>query len=133
MDGFTLKIVTPDGNKYSGQAESLIVRTSEGDICILKNHADFVGTVDVSAVKIKTADGERHAACSAGFITVSKNDVDFIATTFEFSDEIDVVRAEAAKQRAEAIIANKNTDQNIAVAEMKLKRALIRLQVAKYK
>ena len=130
MEGFKLRVVSPDGVMFDGYADSIILRGTEGDLCIQKNHADFTTTFGVTPVRIKTGDDERSAACSNGFLTVSKNIVTLVATTFEFADMIDLDRAVQAKERAEKIIESKVADQNIALAEMKLKRALVRIGVA---
>ena len=133
MDGFKLRVVSPDGVLFDGSADSITLRGTEGDFTIQKDHADFTTTFGVTPVRIKIGDDERSAACSDGFITVSKNIVTLVATTFEFSDMIDLDRAKQAKERAEKIIETKSADQNIALAEMKLKRALVRISVAEGK
>ena len=131
MMEFKLEIITPDGTFFDGMAESLLVRTSIGDVCILARHTDYLTTIDIGSVKIKTASDERFASVMGGFLTVTDGNVKIIATTAEFAEDIDVSRAEMAKARAEAIIQNKESDKDIALAELKLKRALNRISVSK--
>jgi len=133
MDGFLLRIVTPDGKEFEGEAESLIVRSVSGDVCILKNHAEFVTTIDVSLVRIRFNGKEKVAACSSGFLNVANNVVNLVATTFEFADDIDLSRAISAKERAEKTLAAKEDQEKIRLAEMKLKRALVRINAAEQK
>jgi len=70
------------------------------------------------------------AACGGGFLSVEKGEVRLVATTFEYADEIDVARAEAAKARAEARIAAATEERDIKLARAKLSRALNRLHIA---
>ena len=65
-----------------------------------------------------------------GFRSVEKGEVRLVATTFEYADEIDVARAEAAKARAEARIAAATEERDIKLARAKLSRALNRLHIA---
>ena len=133
MRSFHLDVVTPDGSAFSGEAESLLVRTDSGDVEILAGHADYLAALSVGRARIKTADGERAAAISGGFLSVDKKSVKLIATTFEFADEIDVNRAKAAKENAEAAITKAKNDREIAVAKAKLARAMSRISIAERK
>lgn len=131
MREFKLKIITPDGPFFSGNIYSLLARCSSGDVCILAGHTDYLTPIDFGSVKIKDKNGEKYAAVMGGFLTVTNGEATIIATTAEFAENIDVQRAERAKKRAEKIIQNKENDKDIALAELKLKRALNRLGVSK--
>lgn len=131
MSAFTLKIVTPDGEKFSGEAKSILVRTDNGDVQILRGHADYFATLGTGRAKITLDSGdERLAACSGGFISVLGGEVNLVATTFEYSDEIDISRAEDAKARADAAIKAASDDKLLRVAKAKLARAVNRISVA---
>ena len=81
--------------------------------------------------KLTLKDGSsRTAAVSGGFILVSKGETKVVATTFEFSDEIDVERANRAKQKAEEALKNAKDDKSIELAKAKLLRAISRINVA---
>lgn len=129
MRSFPLEIVTPDGSVYSGEAESLLVRTADGDIEILAKHADFLATLGIGRTRILKNGEEMLAAAAGGFISVQGGVVKMVATTFEFADDIDLARAKAAKENAELAIARANDQKAIALAEAKLKRALNRISV----
>jgi F-type H+-transporting ATPase subunit epsilon len=133
MRAFHLEIVTPDGSAFDGEAESLLVRTDSGDVEILAGHADYIAALSVGRARIRTADGDRLAAISGGFLSVDKKSVKLVATTFEFADEIDVKRAAAAKENAEAAITRAKNDRELDLAKAKLARALTRLNVAGFK
>ena len=130
MSTFRLQIVTPDGVAFDGEAQSVTARTSVGDVCIMAKHIDYVTTIDAGIVRIKDSNGEvRKCACADGFLSVKKGVVRIAATTFEFSEDIDLARAKAAKEKAERRIAAHVSDADAQLAEIKLKRALTRISV----
>ena len=131
MNSFPLKIVTPDGMQYDGMAEELIVRTTSGDMGILAGHINCVAPLGMGQAMILVDGQRRYAACIGGMLSVMKGAVTLVPTTFEWADKIDVSRAEASAQRAQAVLANKSTPENdLRVAEARLKRALVRKSVA---
>ena len=134
MNSFSLKIVTPDGLAYEGQAEELIVRTTTGDIGIMAGHINCVAPLGMGQAMILVDGKKRYAACIGGMLSVVNGAVNLVPTTFEWADDIDVSRAEASAKRARTVLENKgasNTD--IRMAEARLKRALIRQNVASHK
>ena len=134
MTPFQLKIVTPDGMEFEGQAEELIVRTTSGDMGILAGHVDCVAPLGMGRATVVIDGKKRYAACIGGLVAVSGGSVNLVPTTFEWAEDIDPERAENAAQRAKAAIADKSAGKtDIAVAEAKLKRALIRKSVAENK
>ena len=100
MTPFHLKIVTPDGLIYDGQAEELLVRTTNGDIGILARHMNYVAPLGMGRAVIVSDGQRRTAACIGGMVSVSKGEVTLVPTTFEWADKIDVARAEAALEKA---------------------------------
>ena len=128
---FPLKIVTPDGLIFDGQADKLIVRTSTGDTAILARHINAVFPLGMGQAIVE-ADGKRRtAACIGGMLSIVDGAVTLVPTTFEWSDQIDADRAARSLQRAEGVLKNKDaSDAEIQLAEAKLKRALIRKSVA---
>ena len=133
MATFHLQIVTPDRMVYDGEAQSVILRTVNGDICILANHIDYAAPLGIGEAKVIFADGkERGAACNGGLLSVENNEVRVIATTFEWAEDIDIERAKRAQQAAEEQLQKLNRqDVDYAVAEAKLKRALARVEAGK--
>ena len=129
MRAFKLTVVTPDGLAFSGEAESILVRTTDGDVEILAGHADFLATLSIGRTRIIEGGKARLASSAGGFITVTGGEVKMLATTFEFAESIDITRARAAKERAEAKLNTAKTKHEIAIAEAKLKRALNRINV----
>ena len=131
MPTFHLQIVTPDRKAFDGPAQSIIVRTVNGDVCILPHHIDYATPLGIGEAKVTDEEGrERIAACNGGLLSVHGNDVRVMAVTFEWQDEIDLNRArqaeEAAKEQLEALA---RKDKEFAIAEAKLKRAITRIRV----
>ena len=131
MTPFGLKIVTPDGLIFDGQADKVVVRTTGGDVCILARHIDYAAPLGIGEARVTDASGNtRAAACSGGMVSVSGGVVRLIATTFEWADEIDRARAQRAHEAAAArLVSLKHDDAEYALVEAKLKRALVRMNV----
>ena len=134
MTPFSLKIVTPDGLIFDGQAEELVVRTTSGDLGILAGHINCVAPLGMGRATVIIEGKRRYAACIGGMVSVVNSAVTLVPTTFEWAESIDAARAEAAQQRAEAVLHKKDsTDTEIKLAQAKLHRALVRKNVASYK
>lgn len=134
MDDLRLQVCTTDGVAFDDVIVDVKLRTIVGDICIMKNHASYMTAIDYGEVRINTTDERTlYAACSGGFISVADNRARIIATTFEFSDDIDIDRAQKAEKLARERIEQKRSADDVALAEAKLKRALNRLSVANKK
>ena len=131
MTAFGLKIVTPDGLIYDGQAEELIIRTNSGDMGILAGHINCVASLGMGRATVVIDGKKRDAACIGGMVSVVDGAVTLVPTTFEWADEIDLDRAKASRSRAETVLADKtSTDTDILLAKARLKRALVRTGVA---
>ena len=134
MTPFGLKIVTPDGMIFDGQADKVVVRTTGGDICILARHMDYVSPLGMGMAFVEFRGKRRAAACIGGMIRVKDGDVTLVPTTFEWSHKIDLERAETAYKKAEAILKSGGvSDVEIALAKARLERAQIRKMVGSYK
>lgn len=134
MTPFRLKIVTPDGLIYDGQAEELLVRTTGGDVAILARHMNYVAPLGMGRAVVVSGGTRRTAACIGGMLSVSDGKVTLVPTTFEWADKIDLERAEAAYNRADKMLHNENASQmDLKLAEAKLHRALVRKSVASEK
>lgn len=132
MSSFHLQIVTPDGSAFDGMAQKLFCRTIAGDVCILARHCDYLTALGMGEARVTLEDGAvRRAACIGGMLAVTKGRARVVATTFEWAEDIDKARAAAAKEKAEARLAQKDLDaRELQLAEAKLKRALVRTHVA---
>ncbi len=133
MATFPLKVVTPDGCAYAGEAERFVCRTITGDLAILAHHTDYCTAIGMGEAHILLPDGTtRSAACMGGMLSVMKGECHVMATTWEWAEQIDKPRAEASRARAEAELAQKNLDaRELELAQARLRRALVRRSVAK--
>ena len=132
MTPFPLKIVTPDGLAYDGQAEELIVRANTGDMGILAGHINCVASVGMGRATVVIDGKKRYAACIGGMVSVVNGAVMLVPTTFEWAEDIDLARAQNSVERAKKTIADKTADDTqLRLAEARLKRALVRSSVAK--
>ena len=131
MATYHLQIVTPDRMVYDGEAEKIILRTVNGDVCILPHHIDYAVPLAIGEAKITDAQGNtRLAACNNGMLSVHGNDVRVVAVTFEWADDIDLERARRAEESAKEMLDKlQREDVDYNGAEARLKRALTRIQV----
>ena len=133
MTPFKLQIITPEKTLFDGETEQVIVRTTVGDVGILKGHEPYCAALGTGQMRIMI-DGEfRRAATSGGIIKVTKDETTILVQTCEWADEIDIARAEAAKDEAEKRKKAAKSDAELMLAEAKLARALNRIDTAKFK
>lgn len=131
MNPFPLKIVTPDGLKYDGNVEELIVRSTSGDIGVLAGHINCVVPLGMGQATLIIEGQKRYGACIGGMLSVLDGKATLVPTTFEWADEIDMERSEQSEQRARNVLNNKSAgDMDIKLAEARLRRALVRQSVA---
>ena len=134
MTPFKLKIVTPDGLIFDGEAEKLIVRSSGGDVCILARHMDYVTPLGMGMAIVEANGKRRMAACIGGMLSVSGGEATLVPTTFEWADKIDLQRAEASYEKADKILKSGTASHTeLALAQAKLHRALVRKSVVSFK
>lgn len=127
---FQLTVITPEKTFFDGETTQIIVRTTEGDIGILANHTSLVASLPSGPLKVMQDNGEyRLAAVSAGLIKVGGNKVNIFADAVEWADEIDIEWAKRSEENAKQRIAAKNSERDLDLAELKLKRALNRINV----
>lgn len=130
MTPFPLKIVTPDGIRFDGQAEELIVRTTTGDMGFLAGHANCVAPLGMGRATVVVEGNKRYAACIGGMVSAVNGAVSLVPTTFEWAQDIDVARAERSYARAQMVLSNKNSQEtDILLAKARLHRALVRKSV----
>jgi F-type H+-transporting ATPase subunit epsilon len=128
-----LEIVTAERVVLSDDVDQVNVPTKDGRVGILPRHAPLLTVLDVGELDIIKGEVRTPFAVSGGFMEVLPNRVTILADTAERADEIDEERAEAARRHAEEQIAQRRSDQDMALAEAELRRALIRLKVAQLK
>ena len=129
---FELKIITPDRVFYEGEAVMVEFNTTEGEIGIYKHHIPMTVIIKPGILTITEENGEtREAALHAGFVEILPDKVTIMAEIIEWPQEIDLDRAEAAKERAEERLSHKTTETDVARAETALQRAIARIETVK--
>lgn len=132
---FELSIVTPEGVAFEESVSSVVLPGTEGQFEVLPGHVRFLTSLAIGEAVIKTERGTLYAALSDGFAEVTQDHVVVMVDTCEFSTDIDVARAERARTRAEAAIAqakqSTHEEHVFALEEAALRRAITRIEVAK--
>ncbi len=128
---FVIRIVTPDRVFYEGKATMVEFNTTEGEVGIYKNHIPMTMILKPGILYITDGDEQKVAALHAGFVEVLQEQVTILAEIVEWPDEIDLERAEAAKERAEKRLQEKDPKTDIARAETALLRSIARISAIK--
>lgn len=129
---FAFEVVTPERKMLSAPALEAVIPGSEGYFGVLPGHAPFLTRLGVGELSYRDTEGWHYLSAADGVVEVLPDRVTVIALISEHAREIDVERALAAKRSAEEAMrqAAKISDQEMLVAEVSLKRALMRLRVA---
>jgi len=129
---FKLNIVEPDGVFYEGEIDMLEFNTTEGEIGVLPGHIPMTVIIKPGIMTIyETGKEEKRAAIHAGFAEILPDQVTILAEIAEWPEEIDVARAEAAMERAQARIQEKASETDMMRAETALLRAMARINLIK--
>ncbi len=83
MNTFFLRVATPDGDSFKGEAIMLTVRGVEGELAVMAGHIPFVTSVKPCKIKIETDDDEIYANIGGGILSVSKNETVLMSSSFE--------------------------------------------------
>lgn len=132
-----VNIVTPDGLVYDHRATMVVVRSTDGDLGIMANHEPIVAPLQIGEVRVRRVDKPGHEdriAVNGGFMEMKDNMASIIADSAERARDIDLTRAEAARERAQRRIDAAKQDHNtddLLRAQVALQRALNRINVKK--
>jgi len=129
MSNYTLKIIHPKGVYYEGQVEICNVVTTDGRFGILGNMLPFAGVLEIAEMNFIEKGERKYYFVSGGFIYVKKDEVTIITDAIESKEEIDLARAQAAKERAQKRLQSKADNIDLLRAELALKRAITRIRV----
>ena len=134
MDTFGLKIIASDRVFYEGRCRQIIIPAPDGEKGILPNHENMVIAVNVGDARMDVEKGKWvDIAVGAGFMEIVNNRVTMLVDTAERPEEIDIRRAEEAKERAEEQLRQKQSIQEYYHSQASLARAMNRLKVSKEK
>ncbi|MCL6594402.1 MAG: F0F1 ATP synthase subunit epsilon [Alicyclobacillus sp.] len=128
MSSVLFEVVTPERTVLSEQVNMVFVHTGGGELGILPRHAPLAATVKPGIVRVRLPEGEDYVHVTGGFLEVLPERVTLLANAAEVAHEIDVERAQRAKERAEKRLAQRTDDVDVRRAEAALQRALRRLE-----
>ena len=129
MNTFKLEIITPTREFLETQAVSLTFNSTDGEITVLKNHIPMVAPLSIGELHIRDENGLHVAFHSEGFVEVRPDEVLVFAQACEWPDEIDVSRAESAKERALEKLRQKQSILENRQTAISLTRAMVRLKL----
>ena len=129
---FKLKIITPDRIVLETEAEQLTATAQDGELTILPNHEPLVTALGIDMLTYVTDGTEFSAAVIGGILEVDNKAVHVLSDRAELGAEIDEVRAEHARERAEAEKTQKKDKLDTYLTEMALARAIARLKAVEF-
>lgn len=125
-----LEIITPEKVVYKDEVNEVIVPTVNGEIAILPNHINLLTQVNPGELIVKKGSNQQYLAVTGGFLEVQNNKISIIADYAVKAQDIEVARAMEAKKRAEKVMSEKSTDNEIKIAQAEMLKAILELKVA---
>ena len=133
MKNIKIKIVTPERTVYEDEVSQATLPTIDGEVTILPDHIPYITALKAGEIMLKKGEEIIHLAISGGFIEFNNNILTMLADTVERAEEIDLKRAEEAKQRAEELQKQRITidDMEYAKTAALVEKELARIKVAR--
>jgi F-type H+-transporting ATPase subunit epsilon len=125
-----LEIITPEKVIYKDEVNEVVVPTVNGEIAILPNHINLLTQVNPGELIIKKGDAKAYMAITGGFLEVQNNKISILAEYAVKAQDIEVARAIEAKKRAEKVMSEKSTDNELRIAQAEMIKAILELRVA---
>ncbi len=126
--GLLLEIVTPERRVLSEHVDEVVLPSVEGSMGVLPGHAPLLARLDAGELSYRVGEERRFLAVSQGYAEVLRDAVSVLARTAERAEEIDLERAQRAKEGAAVALAKVTEERELLHVEIRLKRALARLQ-----
>ncbi len=127
---FRLEIISPDRIFYTNDVLMVEYNTVEGEVGVYAEHIPMTQIIAPGRLIITEENGQRTAALLSGFVEITPDKVTILAEAVEWPQNIDMARAERARDRAQQILSAEEDEQTLLLAEAALKRALVRLDIA---
>lgn len=133
MSSMEVLVATAEREVYSGQATMLIVPGAEGELGILPKHSPLLSGLKSGELIITNGDEVDEVFVSGGYMEVQPDKVTILADTAERASDMDEAEIVAAQRRAEELVASKNGDTDLAMAEAELAMLTARLRLIRKK
>ena len=129
-EAFQLEIVTPDKLVVDDRAEEMQIPGKNGYLGVLPGHAPLITELAVGEINYRRGGTTQRLSVAWGFAEVLPEKVTILAQTAERADEVDVARAQRARERAQTRLKSADPDTDFPRAQTALERAQARLEVA---
>ena len=129
-DQLILEVLTPEKLALRETVDEVVVPGLGGELGILPDHAPLISQLQTGTLSYQRGGERRQMHVSGGFVEVLPDKVSVLADVAERPEEIDLARAQRAREQAESLINSRAESVDYQDAELKLKRALVRIQVA---
>ena len=124
-----VKIITPKGLYFTGEAAQVNARSVEGEFGLLSNHMPMVAMLAISKLELVKENERNRYAIAGGMLYFQNNELRILTDSIESEDEIDLERAKKAKKRAERRLDSQESDMNMKRAEIALQKAINRIHI----
>jgi F-type H+-transporting ATPase subunit epsilon len=130
-DLFHIKIITPEKTFFDGDAQMLVVRTTDGELGVMAHHISMVTNLPSSPLRVQNENGAWHtASLSQGLLKVGENTATVIADAIEWAEDIDIEWAKRSERNAREKLGHLTAGEfDYELAQLKLRRALNRQNV----
>ncbi len=132
-DKILLEIVTPEKKVVSELVDIVVAPGEEGEFGVLPNHIPFLSKLKVGELRFRIGSATRYIALMGGYAEVLPDHVTVLAPAAEEAGEIDIIRAKAARERAERRLAEVKDRFEFTQAQAALQRAIARLRISEKK
>ncbi len=129
-DKLNLEVITPEKMALREQVDEVVVPGINGELGILPDHTPLISQLKTGVLSYRQGSHNKLMHVSGGFVEVASDRVSVLSDVAEKPEEIDVPRAQLAKERAERLLASKEENIDFSQAELKLQRAMVRIQLA---
>lgn len=131
MNSFEAQILTPEGSLFDGDVKGVKVPGTLGSFEIKTHHADIISTLEVGEIRLLKPDGDAvYMSVSGGFVEMHNNKLTLLAEAAEWVTNIDVERAEKARQRAAERLSSSDKSIDKERARKALERAENRIKLS---
>jgi F-type H+-transporting ATPase subunit epsilon len=125
-----LEIITPEKIIYKDEVNEVVVPTVNGEIAILPNHVNLLTQINPGELIVKKGENTQSLAITGGFLEIQSNKISIIAEYAIKAQDIETGRAMEAKKRAEKVMSEKSTDNEMKIAQAEMIKAILELRVA---